>query len=142
MQYSSRFTIATHILLAIHAFSGQQKVTSDFLADSVNTNPVIIRKLLGMLQKAALVEVRPGTGGAFLRRSPNEITLLDVFLAVETDEPVFHFHEDPEPRCPIGRNIHAVLDSTLDDVRQAMRRELAAVTLQTLIDRLERAEKK
>ena len=70
MQYSSRFTIATHILLAIYAFSGQQKVTSEFLAGSVKTNPVIIRKILGMLQKGALVEVRPGTGGAFLHRLP------------------------------------------------------------------------
>lgn len=137
MQFSSRMTIATHILMCIVQFKDDYKVTSDFLAGSINVNPVIIRKTLGQLKKAGLVHVEAGVGGASLTRAPKDITLLDVFRAVEhAEDDLFHFHENPNPACPVGRNVHAVLDPKLLDAQRAMEHSLNCVTLQALMDDL------
>lgn len=131
MQISSRFTLAVHIFACIDIFQDQFKVTSDFLAASTNVNPVIIRKILGQLKSAGLVEVARGTGGASIPRPLKEITFLEIYRAVEcvNQEGLFHFHENPNPDCPVGRNIHHILDSKLEQVQGAMERELASVTL-------------
>ena len=110
MQFSSRLPIAAHILMCIVRFGEDCKITSDFLAGSVNVNPVIIRKTLGQLKKAGLVNVEAGVGGASLAKAPEDITLLDIFHAVEPkEEPLFHFHENPNPACPVGREVHGIL---------------------------------
>ena len=92
-------------------------------------NPVIIRKTLGQLKAAGLVEVAAGVGGAKLTKSPEDITLWDVFQAVEEDEDLFHFQENPNPKCPVGRNIHKVLDQRLLDAQRAMEESLRSTTL-------------
>ena len=97
MQFSSRLTIAAHILLCIETFKDDCKVTSSFLAGSINTNPVIVRNILGLLSSAGIVEIKAGVGGAYLAKSPNEITLLDIFKAVEKEESLFNFHQNPNP---------------------------------------------
>lgn len=131
MQISSRFTIAVHILACIDTFQGQLKVTSDFLAKSVNVNPVVIRRILGQLKGKGLVEVARGTGGASIARPLDQITFLDIYEAVECVESgdLFHFHEHPNEKCPVGENIHNVLDDKLLRVQQAMERELRSITL-------------
>lgn len=134
MRFSSRLPIAVHILLAIAEFEGKEKTTSTFLAGSVNVNPVIIRNTLGQLKAAELVTVKAGEGGAFLAKEPKDITLLDVFDAVEKEEVLFHFHENPNPECPVGKNVHAVLDCRLVSIREAMREQMDSITLQDLID--------
>ena len=83
MQFSSRLPIAVHVLLCIHTFDGTKKMTSDFLAGSVNVNPVIIRNTLGKLKAAGLVTVDAGIGGAHLAKEPKDITMFDVFRAVK-----------------------------------------------------------
>lgn len=134
MQFSSRLPIAVHILLAIVEFEGKEKTTSVFLANSVNVNPVIIRNTLGQLKAAGLVTVRAGEGGSALAREPKDITLMDIFDAVEKQEELFHFHENPNPECPVGRNVHAVLDHNLFAIQEAMREKMQSITLQSLID--------
>lgn len=134
MQFSSRLPIAVHILLAIAEFDGREKTTSTFLAGSVNVNPVIIRNTLGQLKAAGLVTVKAGEGGSALAREPKDITLLDVFDAVEKDEALFHFHENPNPECPVGKSVHAVLDRRLACIQEVMQAQMKAVTLQELID--------
>lgn len=136
MQFSSRLPIAVHVLLAIVEFEDKFKTTSSFLAASVNVNPVIIRNTLGQLKSAGLVTVKPGEGGASLAKAPKDITLLDVFDAVEKDEDLFHFHENPNPACPVGKNVHAVLDQRLLAIQDAMRAQMRAVSLQDLLDDL------
>ena len=86
MQISSRFTVALHIFTCIDVFRNEQKVTSDFLAGSIGTNPVIIRRLLGQLKDAGLITVARGTGGCEPTRSLNEITFYDVYKAVDAVE--------------------------------------------------------
>ena len=132
MQISSRFTIALHVFACLDEFQGQFKLTSDLLAGSVNVNPVVIRKILGQLKSAGLVNVARGAGGASIAKPLSEITFLDVYNAVECveDGQLFHFHERPNEACPIGRNIHAILDDKLQRVQNAMERELASITLE------------
>lgn len=134
MQFSSRLPIAVHILLAIVEFEDKEKTTSTFLAGSVNVNPVIIRNTLGQLKAAGLVTVKAGEGGAFLAKMPKDITLMDVFNAVEKEEALFHFHENPNPECPVGKNVHAVLDRRLFSIQEAMLEQMDSITLQDLID--------
>lgn len=130
MQISSRFTLAVHILACI-AVIKEMKVTSNLLAGSTNTNPVIVRKILGQLKNAGLVEVARGTGGASLAKPANEISFFDIYKAVECVDrgELFHFHENPNELCPIGHNIHAVLDGKLEDVQKAMEQKLASISM-------------
>ncbi len=138
MQFSTRLPVACHILLCIAIFGGQYKTTSTFLSDSVGVNPVIVRNTLGQLKAAGLVSVEAGVGGASLAKGPKDVTLLDVFRAVEEKEDLFHFHENPNPKCPVGRNVHAVLDGQFRAVSDAMEHQLQSVTLQTIIDDMEK----
>lgn len=130
MQISSRFTMAIHMFACIDTFS-DQKMTSDFMAASIGTNPVIIRKLLQQLKAAGLIKVSRGTGGVTITRPLDQITFLDIYKAVECtpDEKLFHFHENPNSNCPVGRNIHRVLDGRLLQVQKAMEDKLAGMTL-------------
>ena len=131
MQISSRFTLAVHILTCIDIFGEKQKVTSEFLAASTNVNPVVVRKILGQLKAAGIVNVARGSGGATMARPLSEITFLDIYRAVECVEngELFHFHENPNPDCPVGRNIHRILDGRLEQVQNAMEAELQKITL-------------
>lgn len=134
MQISSRFTIAVHICLAIENFKEDYKVTSDFLSSSINVNPVIIRNILGQLRKADIVTVARGSGGASIARPLTDITLLDIYNAVECVDNgnLFHFHENPNQSCPVGRNIHNVLDPKLQQVQLSMEKQLSSTTLADL----------
>ena len=136
MQISSRFTLAVHILTCIKTFGDSNKITSEFLAASTNVNPVIVRKILGQLKKAGIVEVARGSGGAVLAKPENDITFLDISKAVDCvgDGELFHFHENPNPRCPVGRNIHNVLDKRLDAIQQTMENEMKKSTLADVIN--------
>lgn len=131
MQISSRFTIALHMFSCIDTFQDDYKITSDFLASSIQVNPVIIRKLLSQLKSAGLIEVKRGPGGASIAKPLEEITFLDIYRAVDCveEDSLFHFHENPNPDCPVGRNIHSVLDDKLLRVQKAMEQELASITL-------------
>lgn len=131
MQISSRFTIAVHILTCINTFESDYKITSEFLASSVNVNPVIIRKTLSQLKANKLVNVQRGSGGTSIAKPLEEISLLDIYNAVECVEngKLFHFHENPNYECPVGRNIHNVLDNRLEQVQNALENELGKITL-------------
>lgn len=123
--------MAIHIFACIEVFQDDYKVTSDFLAGSTNVNPVIVRKILGQLKGAGLVEVARGSGGASIPKPLDEISFLDIYHAVECigNGELFHFHENPNRACPVGKNIHTVLDDKLMRVQKAMECELASITL-------------
>ncbi len=135
MQISSRFTIAIHIFACIDTFEKERKITSDFLASSVNANPVIIRKLLSQLKTAGLINVQRGSGGASIAKPLEQISFLDIYNAVECIEngELFHFHENPNQVCPVGRNIHHILDDKLQRVQNAMEREMENITVADII---------
>ena len=119
MQISSRFTLAIHIIACIETFKNEYKVTSDFLADSTNVNPVIVRKILGQLKSAGIVEVARGSGGADLSKPLDRITFLDIYKAVECvgNGELFIFTKI-NPNVLSAKHSH-VLDNRLT-VQQAM----------------------
>ena len=135
MQISSRFTIAIHIFAVIDIYEKDHKITSDFLAGSINVNPVIIRNVLQQLKAAGLVTVKRGSGGASIVKPLNEITFLDVFNAVESIEngELFHFHDNPNPNCPVGRNIHKSLDDKLNLIQEAMEKQMQQITIEDMV---------
>ena len=134
MQISSRFTVALHIFTCVETFKDQYKITSDFLAGSINTNPVMIRKILTQLKNAGLITVARGTGGINPTRPLNEITFYDVYEAIEPVEngDLFNFHTRTNPQCPVGRNIHNLLDDKLKAIQLAMEDEMKKYTIDDL----------
>lgn len=133
MAASSRFAVAVHILTLL-AQSGGEPVTSEYIAGSVNTNASLIRRLLSALHAAGLTTSQLGTGGgALLARQADAITLLDVYRAVDEGE-IFALHrEQPNPACPIGRNIQAELHGRFDAATRALEAELARTTVAQML---------
>jgi len=124
----------------METFGKDCKITSDFLASSINVNPVIIRKILSQLRNAGLIEVARGTGGTTAARPIDQITFYDVYLAVDLlgEGELFHFHENPNPDCPVGRNIHAVLDDKLMHIQEAMENEMKKYTIADVAREIEK----
>lgn len=140
MQISSRFTIALHILTALETFQGQYRLTSRFLSGSIQANPVIIRNILLQLKAAGFVQIPRGRGSITLLKSPNEISLLDVYKSIEPleQDKLFSFHKNPNPQCPVGRNIHNILDWRLLSVQQAMENKLKSMKLSDILTDLQK----
>lgn len=138
MAANSRLTIAVHALawMALAQRRGKALLTSDQVAASVNTNPVIIRRGLGNLRRAGLVDVRHGAGAGWsLARAPEEITLLDVYEAVEHN-PLFSLHRtEPNLECPVGRGIRPALGDVYHGAEQALRRELRSTSIADVLHR-------
>ncbi|WP_340023004.1 Rrf2 family transcriptional regulator [Paenibacillus sp. FSL K6-1096] len=137
MNISTRFAVAIHILTLIDS-NKDGKSTSEWIASSVNTNPVVIRRLTGMLSKAGLVEVRPGVAGAKLTRSAADITLLQIYKAVNAVEEnsLFAVHEHPNPECPVGKNIAGAIVPVFSQAQKAMEDELQKVTLHQIVHQI------
>lgn len=135
MQISSRLSIALHMFACMEYFKNDYKITSDFIASSVGANPVIIRKITSQLRDAGLVNVARGTGGVSIAKDPKDISLLDVFEAVDSIEngKLFSFHENPNTKCPVGGSIHLILDDKLERVQRAMEKEMKAITVADVI---------
>ncbi len=137
MKISSRFTVAVHILSLV-AIERNELCTSEWIAESVNTNPVVIRRVIGKLRDAELVQVRRGIGGAALQKPLDKISLLDVYRAVEVVEEgeLFQMHEKPNPNCPVGANIGAVLELILLRAQEAMESVLGEIMMDELVKAL------
>ncbi len=134
MSISSRFAVGIHILALIE-WNKDGVSTSDFLARSVNTNPALIRKIMGMLKNAGLVKVRPGVAGAELAKDLSDITLLDIYKAVNVvqDKELFSVHENPNPQCPVGRNIQQAIGPLLETAQTALEKALGNVTIEDVV---------
>ncbi|MBO6159332.1 MAG: Rrf2 family transcriptional regulator [Firmicutes bacterium] len=135
MQIGSKFTIGVHIITAIDYFKDMGRVNSEFLAGSIGVNPVIVRTVISQLREAGLVKTQRGSSGAELAKPLNEITLYDIYKAVgsvDEKEGLFHFHEQPNPDCPVGRNIHSLLDDKLKAIQDAMEAEMKKYTVADL----------
>ncbi len=133
---SSRFAVAVHVL-TLMAAAPDEPLKSEFVACSVNTNAVVIRRLLCALARAHLVTSQTGaSGGSKLARSPGQITLLDVYRAVEARE-VFALHrQPPKASCPVGGNIQTVLEDVLEDVEEAVEQALGKITIKKILENI------
>lgn len=129
MTHSSRLAVSVHTL-AYLAFKAGQPVTSVEIASSVGTNPVVIRRLLSALKRARLVSAQKGASGGFaLASAPANITLLDVYRAVEPKEEQGLKRFDPSKQCPVGSKILAVLEGAFFKAQAGMEAELQKITL-------------
>ena len=132
---ATRFAVAIHILLLLACRQRSGPATSHLIAESVNTNPVVVRRITGQLGRAGLVRVRRGPGGAELVRSPDLITLCDVWRAMNPGKasPMLPLHAFPNLDCPVGRDVHAVLGCAFASVEQAMQTAMQGTTLAGLV---------
>ncbi|NOV60821.1 DNA-binding IscR family transcriptional regulator [Clostridium beijerinckii] len=133
MQISSRFTVAIHILAALEI--SNDVCTSEVIAGSIQNNPVVVRRIIGMLKKAELVDVNSGGGGAYLLKPVEDITLFDVYKAVDVveDEKLFQIHENTNQECIIGANIQDVLMLMLPKAQSAMEEVLKSYTMADIV---------
>ena len=126
--------MAVHVL-AVLAYKEGDRVTSAFLAGSVNTNPVIIRRLLLSLQRAKLVDTCKGAGaGSRLNRSPGRINLGEVYRSVEEIEPFATPSRKPNAACPVGHCIREELDRIFISARKALEQDLEQTSLADVIE--------
>ena len=125
--------MAIHILTLL-AHSGETPLTSEYIAASVNTNPVVIRRLLAFLRAAKLVTSQGGPGGGWqLIRTPHRISLRDIYRAVEGST-LFPLHSStPNPRCPVGSTIQGMLAHHFEAAQHALEDDLARTTLDDLV---------
>ncbi|PJN31020.1 transcriptional regulator [Streptomyces sp. CB02959] len=136
MSANSRLTVAAHALtwIGLYRRRGHEVATSEQIATSVNTNPVVIRRLLAQLRKAGLADSRRGAGAGWtLSRDLAAITLLDVYEAVEPG-PIFALHPAaPDPECVVGHGIAPALTAVYDSIEAVLRKELARTTLEDVL---------
>ena len=142
---SSRFSIAVHVLTLLAKADGV-KMKSDCIAESVNTNPVVIRRLLSELSQADLVESQTGAcGGTLLVRNPEDINLFEVYRIVEKRE-VFALHrQTPNQHCDVGKYIEKVMERLQNEVDSAVEVKLSQYSLRDILAVVEKkcdAEKK
>lgn len=131
---SSKFAVATHILTLLAHAEPDTLTSSDYIAGSVNTSPVVVRRMLGALKAAGFVETREGSqGGAQLALPPEQITLLDVYRAVD-DGTLFDLHRNqPSPYCEVGRGIKGALQVVIARAQSEMENELASTTIAQML---------
>lgn len=143
MAANSRFAVATHVLVALAHLSRHAppalrredgRVSSETIASSVNTNPVVVRRVVASLVRGGLVESHQGKGGGLeLARPPERITLRDVYDAMGA-EPVFAFNPaPPNPKCPVSARMADVLAPVMAAAQEAVRERLRKITLASLL---------
>lgn len=136
MYLSTKYSIAIHCLIFISEYGEKTKVTSELLALSTGCNPVTIRNIISSLKKDGILSVKFGTGGATISCPLNEITLYRIYSAIEPDflSKLIGLHSSPSPFCPVGRNIHNILDISYNRVRDDLRRSLQSITIEEIIN--------
>ena len=139
MTTSSRYAVALHVLVAL-ADLGGEGATSELLAGSVNTNPVVVRRLLGMLVQAGIVAGKGGRGGGYhLAREPRRIALDAVLRAVEPAG-IFPLHENPANKsCTISCGIKDVLGGVFARAESSLQERLRETSVADLLRRVESA---
>lgn len=136
MKISTKSSIAMHCLIFIAEYGERTRVTSDLLAKSTGCNPAAIRSILGALQRAGLIAIARGVGGAHLAIDPAQLTLWNVYRALEPDglDHLIGLHPAPSPYCPVGRNIGAVLQEPYRQGRAGGAAADAQITLAQMLE--------
>lgn len=136
MQISMKCSVAVHCLIFIHEAKGIAKVTSNLLAESTGSNPVVIRNILSALKKAGLITVPRGTGGAELCADPSQITLYQIYSALEPNgvTSIIGIHPCDGRPCPVAQNIRKVLEKPYHKIEDAVKQAMEEITLQSMID--------
>ena len=137
MRLNTKCSIAVHALILISEFGADQKVTSELLAKSIGCNSSAVRSILIALQKAKIISVVRGIGGAHLEKVPADVTLWDIYSAIEPKglDHMVGIHPNPSQLCPVGHNIEAVLSEPYGKIADAVKMTMQQTTLQQMLDR-------
>lgn len=134
--FSTKTSVGIHILCVIE-FSPEAKVTSDHIADSIGTNPALVRRLMSRLKQAGLIRTSTKLGVVGLAKDRSSITMRDVFRAVEKEQRAFDLHTDCNPRCTVGANIEATLSHVYEQVQTDFEARLDGISLADILDSIE-----
>lgn len=142
MQLSMKCSVAVHCLIFIHEAKGTVKVTSTLLAQSTGVNPVVIRTILSALKKAGIITVTRGTGGAELCRAPEEITLYQIYSALEPDglSSLIGIHPCGQRPCPVAQNIRRVLAGPYHAIETSIQMAMERITLASMLEEFHRCQ--
>lgn len=133
MNANQQFSVSVHILTILAAYP-KTPLTSETIAESVDTNPVVIRRVMAHLRQHGLVDSRPGaSGGWHLLHDPAAINLRDVYHALR-HENVLSMHQHPNPDCPIGGHIHETLGPVFDEAQSSLEAALGQFTISDLLE--------
>jgi len=139
MSTNSNLTVAVHILTLLSL--AEEPLSSSYIASSVNTNPVTIRQMIGVLRAAGIVETIPGSaGGAVLRKPASTITLADVYQITKHDLPFGLHPSQPNPQCLVGRNIQEVLIEHFEETDRLIIERLSHTSIQDILDSVQKHE--
>lgn len=136
MHISTKCSIAIHCLIFISEYGEKQKVTSELLSLSTGNNPVTIRNIVSALKKEGILSVKFGTGGTTLNCPIEKITLYRICTAIEPDflDKLIGIHAMPSPLCPVGKNIHNVLDASYSKIREDLKDSLCNISMKEIVD--------
>lgn len=134
----TKFSTAIHTLILIS--EAEKPMSSEKIAVSVGTNASYIRKITAMLKKGGIIESHRGISGFALTNDPDQVRLLDIYLAVtgEKRAHLFDIHQNPSDTCIVGQNIQPVLRNMFADIESAFERSLADKTLADCIDEMKK----
>ncbi len=132
MRYSHKLSDAVHILAYIEIYHDDD-LSSTAIAESVESNPGLVRRLMAALRTAGLLATQRGTATPEVTRDPTDISLLDIYRAVETDDNLLHVDDKTNPQCIVGGNIQETLREAYASVQAAAESQMAAITLASLI---------
>lgn len=129
---NQRFAVSIHIL-TILAASQNASITSEAIAVSVDTNPVVIRRTMSRLRECGLVDSRPGASGGWkLARAPQQISLCEVFHAIRCED-VLAIHDHPNADCLIGGKMKQSLGMVFDRAQDALEATLGQFTIADIL---------
>ena len=136
MKFSTRVSDAVHILAFI-ALNRNEALTSQRIAESIRTNPGCVRQLMGSLRMYGIMTSVQGHARPALSRAPADISLLDIYRAVEGGKPLLHLDTHTNPECGVGVNIQLALQDYFDQVQNRAEDEMSRISLQDVLDRYE-----
>ena len=137
MKYPTKLSDAVHILAFLALYPGTE-LTSKKIAESVQTNPAYVRQLMSALRKGGLLTSVKGHPRPELARRPGQITLLDVYRAVEGEKPILHQDTHTNPACGVGVNIQLVLADCYREIQTAAEEKMRGITLEEIVARYHR----
>lgn len=140
MKYSLQFSDAIHILAYIEICKGTDALSSEMIARSVETNPANVRKIMSQLKKAGLILTQIGKPNPTLAKSPDEITLLEIYKSIEGNTNLIQIDPKTNPKCIVGANIQEVLSEKYTELQKKVEEEMNEVTLDTLIHKIAQLE--
>ncbi|MBM7609928.1 DNA-binding IscR family transcriptional regulator [Lysinibacillus composti] len=134
---NTRLSMGIHILSLVALSNDPENLNSEWIATSINTNPVVVRRLTSSLKKANLVKAYVGNRGLQLMKEPEDISLLEILKAVDPNNHLFHIHQNSNIQCTVGRNIESTLGSIFNDIQKETEWKLANLKLDDVMRDLE-----